>query len=105
MREHGTLERFVKPHWTVVHELCPDCQGSYFYRRDKTWSFLDMILFSPSRGEKTTWKIRADSVRILNEYPPQVTAEGTPNRYRSATRTGVSDHWPLVVTIELTEKQ
>lgn len=105
MAAERTLDRFVRPAWQVVHESCEDCRGTYFYGRDGTWSFLDMILFSPSRGKKATWGIRADSVRILNEYPPQVTAEGTPNRYRSATRTGVSDHWPLVVTIELTEKQ
>jgi endonuclease/exonuclease/phosphatase family metal-dependent hydrolase len=105
MREQRMLERFVEPGWIAAHTLCDDCRGTYFYGRDATWSFLDMILFSPQRSKKTTWQIRADSVRILNEYPAQVTTEGTPNRYRSAARTGVSDHWPLVMTIELTEKQ
>jgi hypothetical protein len=32
--------------------------------------------------------------------PAQLTADGTPNRYRSAERTGVSDHWPVVMTLE-----
>ena len=105
MREQGMLERFVRPFWTAVHEYCDGCPGTHYYARGDSWSFLDMILFSPPRGEKTTWRIRADSVRILNGTPAQVTPDSTPNRYRSAARTGVSDHWPLVVTIESTEKQ
>ena len=105
MREQGMLERFVRPLWTAVHEYCDGCPGTHYYARGDSWSFLDMILFAPPRGEKATWRVRADSVRILNGTPAQVTPDGTPNRYRSATRTGVSDHWPLVVTIESTEKQ
>ena len=105
MAKRGTLERQVRPTWQVAHELCRVCRGTYHYARDDSWSFLDMILFSPARSEKATWKIRGDSVRILNRTAAQVTGKGTPNRYRAAPRTGVSDHWPLVMTIELTEKQ
>ena len=105
MREQGMLERFVRPLWTAVHEYCDGCPGTHYYARDDRWSFLDMILFAPPRGENATWQIRADSVRILNGTPAQVTQDGTPNRYRAAAGTGVSDHWPLVVTIEPTEKQ
>jgi hypothetical protein len=61
-----------------------------------------MILFSPSRGEKTTWQIRADSVQLGNHNPAQVSADGTPQRYDSASRIGVSDHWPVVLMIEST---
>ncbi len=64
-----------------------------------------MILFSPARGAKTTAGIRADSVAIANDFESQVTAEGTPRRHDSATGTGVSDHWPIVATIELAQKQ
>jgi endonuclease/exonuclease/phosphatase family metal-dependent hydrolase len=105
MREQGMLERFVRPLWIAVHEYCDGCPGTHYYARDDSWSFLDMILFTPPRGEKATWRIRADSVQIVNGTPAQATPEGTPNRYRSAERTGVSDHWPLAVKIEFTEKQ
>ena len=100
------LARYARPYWTVAHDLgCGDCQGTYYYGRDGTWSFLDMILFSPARGEKATAQIRADSVAISNGNPAQVSPDGTPQRYRSAGRTGVSDHWPIVATIEMTGKQ
>ncbi len=64
-----------------------------------------MILFSPARGAKTTGRIRADSVAIANEIPAQVTPQGTPRRHDSAAGTGVSDHWPIIATIEVTQKQ
>ncbi len=100
------LDRFARPGWTVAHDLgCGDCRGTYYYRRDDTWSFLDMILFSPGRGAKTTSRIRAGSVAIANEIESQVTPSGTPMRHDSAAGTGVSDHWPIVATIELTQKQ
>ena len=102
----GMLDRFARPGWTVAHDLgCGDCRGTYYYRRDDNWSFLDMILFSPARGAKTTAGIRAGSVAIANEFESQVTAAGTPRRHDSATGTGVSDHWPIVATIELAQKQ
>ncbi|MGB5689699.1 MAG: endonuclease/exonuclease/phosphatase family protein [Woeseiaceae bacterium] len=100
------LDNYARPVWTVAHDLgCGECSGTYYYGRDDTWSFLDMILFSPARGENTTARIRADSVTIANGNPAQVSPEGTPQRYRSAQRTGVSDHWPMTATIELTQKQ
>jgi endonuclease/exonuclease/phosphatase family metal-dependent hydrolase len=100
------LDRYVRRDWTVAHDLgCGACRGTYYYRADDNWSFLDTILFSAARGEKTTGRIRADSVAIANENPAQVTPQNTPARYNSASRSGVSDHWPLVATIEFTQKQ
>ena len=100
------LDIYARPDWTVVHDLgCGDCKGTYYYGRDGTWSFLDMILFSPARSENTTSRVRADSVEISNRVPAQVSPDGVPQRYRSAEKTGVSDHWPIVATIELTGKQ
>ncbi len=100
------LDRYARPGWTIAHEVgCDSCKGTHFYGRDDTWSFLDMILFSPGRGENATARIRANSVAIANRNPAQVSKDGTPERFRSAAQTGVSDHWPLTATIELTEKQ
>jgi endonuclease/exonuclease/phosphatase family metal-dependent hydrolase len=100
------LDRYARPGWSVAQDLgCGDCQGTYYYAPEDNWSFLDTILFSPARGEKTTARLRADSVKIANRTPAQVTPAGTPRRHDSAARGGVSDHWPLVATIEIIEKQ
>ena len=103
--EQAMLERFVRPSWVVAHDLCDGCPGTQYYARDGTWSFLDMILYSPARGGKTTWRIRAETVQIANRNPGQVQDPGIPLRYNAAERTGVSDHWPLIVSIESTAKQ
>ena len=102
----GLLDSYARPHWTLAHDVgCKDCDGSYYYHADSSWSFLDMIFFSPARGAKTTAQIRGDSVRIVNDYPAQVSETGTPERFRSNFGTGVSDHWPMLATIELMQKQ
>ena len=104
--EVGLLDAHARPHWTLAHDVgCAECRGSYFYHRDSTWSFLDMIFFAAARGAKTTAQIRGDSVSLANGYPPQVSQKGTPLRFQSDTGTGVSDHWPIVATIDFTEKQ
>ena len=103
--EERMLERFVRPRWQVAHDACEACPGTHFYARDQVWSFLDMILYSPAGGEKTTWSIRADSVEIPNNNPAQVQQPGMPLRYNAADRAGVSDHWPLLVTLEPSAKQ
>jgi len=97
--QHGMLDRFVRPHWsTVSNDICEDCPGTNYYSRGDSWSFLDMVLFSPSDDENTAWQVR--SVGLANTVPAQVTADGKPNRYHSAPRTGVSDHWPVLMTLE-----
>lgn len=103
--DQAMLERFVRQHWQVAHDHCRDCPGTQYYARDDAWSFLDMVLYAPARSEKTTWSIRADSVRIANQNPGQVQEPGIPLRYNAAERIGVSDHWPLLVSIESTAKQ
>ncbi|MDH3748503.1 MAG: endonuclease/exonuclease/phosphatase family protein [Gammaproteobacteria bacterium] len=106
----GILERLARPHWVIAHEIalqpgCEHCRGTQYYARDDSWSFLDMILWSPARGENTTWQIRADSTRVMNRTERQVSADGTPERFNGIRRIGVSDHWPLLTSIEPTEKQ
>jgi len=105
-RETRLLDLWARTHWTLAHDTgCNACKGTYYYARDDDWSFLDMILFREARGGNTTAQIRADSVRIANRNPAQVSPERTPERYRWAQRKGVSDHWPMIVTIEFDQKQ
>ena len=69
-------------------------------RLEDDWSFLDMILWSPDSGEKATWTLRADSVHIASAAPGQTRENSTPWRFEIAAGAGVSDHWPMVATIE-----
>ena len=110
VEQTGIFERFVRPHWTIAHEValdpgCLRCRGTQYYARDDSWSFLDMILWSPPRGKNATWGIRADSARVLNDHPEQVREDATPKRFDAVARSGVSDHWPLLMVIEPTIKQ
>ncbi len=105
-QREGLLDTYVRPHWTLAHDIgCDGCRGTYYYGRDDNWSFLDMILFAPARGGKTTAQIRGDSIAIANGYAPQVSKNGTPEHFRSENGTGVSDHWPMIATVELAQKQ
>ncbi|MEO1201143.1 MAG: endonuclease/exonuclease/phosphatase family protein, partial [Pseudomonadota bacterium] len=91
----------VRPSWIVAHELgCGDCRGTNYWATGDSWSFLDMILYSPSRGENTTWGISADSVRIANRTSQQMRPDGRPRRFSAEPLAGVSDHWPLILTLE-----
>ncbi len=97
------LDRYARPNWLVAHDLgCGvDCRGTSYYARDATWSFLDMILWSPARrGADTTWNIRANSVRVANLAPGQRRDDGTPARFDASGAPGISDHWPVIVAIE-----
>ena len=77
------LDRFARPFWTVAHDLgCGhDCRGTAYYSRDDTWSFLDMLLWSPARrGADATWWLRADSVQVVEvgAYAAGMAAPPTP---------------------------
>ncbi|MGB5247549.1 MAG: endonuclease/exonuclease/phosphatase family protein, partial [Woeseia sp.] len=100
-RDKNMLARFARPHWTVTHELgCGDnCRGTSYYSRDDTWSFLDMVLWSPARSGRPAWNIQAGSVRIANEFAEQRRSDGTPKRFDAETASGVSDHWPVLISI------
>ena len=104
--EKKMLDNYARPAWSIAHDLgCKACEGTQYYARDDSWSFLDMILFAEARGGNTTAHIRAESVQIANRNPAQVSRRKTPERFSAARRTGVSDHWPMIATIELAQKQ
>lgn len=94
----GLLDRYLRPGWVVSNDLCEGCRGTHHYASGDRWSFLDIVVYAPSDEPGNAWSVA--SVEIANAIPAQVTADGTPNRYRSAERTGVSDHWPVVMTLE-----
>ena len=102
-REQSLLGRFVRPGWTVAHDYCDGCPGTHYYARDDVWSFLDMILYSPRRDGGPGWRIRKDAVQLAVGHPQQLNADGSPARYDAVARSGVSDHLPLLLTLDAPE--
>jgi endonuclease/exonuclease/phosphatase family metal-dependent hydrolase len=103
-RELNMLQHFARPLWIVANDQgCSDCEGSYYYAHDDSWSYLDLILWSPAKksGEEATWTIRAGSFAIANEGPGQSTEDHRPAHFELPQGDGVSDHWPVIVTLEL----
>jgi len=93
------FDRRVRPYWVVAHEAgCDDCPGTNYWATGDSWSFLDMILWS-SPDDGAGWRLLPASVRLANEAPGQVRPDGTPWRFELPEGSGVSDHWPLVITI------
>ncbi|MEO1573726.1 MAG: endonuclease/exonuclease/phosphatase family protein [Pseudomonadota bacterium] len=97
--EGWVLDRHVAPDWDIAHRSgCDGCRGTYYYAPDDNWSFLDMVLFSPSL-RSGPWQVATDRTTVANASSEQVTAAGTPKRFDLASGRGVSDHWPLITTL------
>jgi endonuclease/exonuclease/phosphatase family metal-dependent hydrolase len=88
--------------WLVSHRIgCAKCQGSSYYHRKKQWSFLDVLLLSKAfhPSSNASWTVLRESVHVANEVPEQVSRFSTPARWDAFHATGVSDHWPIVLTL------
>ncbi|MEN7342867.1 MAG: endonuclease/exonuclease/phosphatase family protein [Pseudomonadota bacterium] len=101
MTDTTIMDDRVRPFWTVAHEVgCNGCLGTNYWWRGKSWSFLDMILFSADSD--ATWRMQPKGVFLANAYADQLNADGTVKRFNLEKREGVSDHLPLVMTLERT---
>jgi endonuclease/exonuclease/phosphatase family metal-dependent hydrolase len=95
------LDRFARPSWQVSNDYCTGCKGTEYYGVDNSWSFLDMILWhGAARGKNTTHGIRISGVEIANGSGEQQRPDGTPRRFGLPEGNGVSDHWPVVMSLE-----
>jgi endonuclease/exonuclease/phosphatase family metal-dependent hydrolase len=99
MEDTSIMDERVRPYWIVAHEVgCADCKGTNYWRRGESWSFLDMVLFSPSSNER--WALDVDAVEVVTAYAGQLHTDGTPRRFDLEARAGVSDHLPIAVVLE-----
>lgn len=100
MTDTTIMDDRVRPFWQVAHEVdCAGCKGTNYWWRGKSWSFLDMVLFSPARTSPGAWRIPEGGVYLANGYSDQLNDDGTVRRFDLAGRRGVSDHLPLVMTL------
>ncbi len=70
--------------------------GSYFYKHN--WETIDHFLISGHFFDNSGWEY--EKVMIGN-FEPFAGASGTPTPYNTKTGVGLSDHFPLILTIKL----
>ena len=96
---HSVLKRLVTPNWRVSHlESCKGCQGTAYYSRTKTWSYLDMILVSKKGLAQSQWEIDKKSITVFHPMSFQ-NRNGKPFRFSMPQASGLSDHWPVLLTL------
>ncbi len=100
VEETTILDDRARPFWTIAHETgCEGCRGTNYWATGDSWSFLDMILYSPATVGEAHWSIKEGGVYVANRYSDQMRADGTVKRFDREAREGVSDHLPLVMTL------
>ena len=100
MEESNLAQDYLLPYWIPVHLYCKDCKGTTYETFTKQWSFLDMILMSKNFFEKpVAWTADISSLQIYNPLDFQTNKYGSPADFTLPYKSGVSDHWPLVIQI------
>ncbi len=92
----GYISKDLANNWLVSNIVgCKDCKGTEVYKR--TWSFLDILAFSPlldeSRGT-SAWALDTASITVPAPVRDHVNKFGEPQRFEPPSL-GVSDHWPV----------
>lgn len=103
----GFFRNQLSKQWGVSHLIgCKNCDGTYYYHRNRSWSFFDVLLISPNMMPEgqASWKVDPQSIRIENKSLYQNNRYGNPARFDAHRKDGVSDHWPMVMEIVRTEE-
>lgn len=103
--ETGMISKQVASQALVSHLVgCKKCKGSHAYRGG--WSFLDILAFAKTFGEKGSSKYELDtkSIRVLQHGKIQMQPNGRPARFDLEKEIGISDHLPIYSEIKLREK-
>lgn len=100
-RKNQILKTYVEPDWIIAHQVgYKGSQGSTYYGKDKTWSFLDMILLSKNLSDGNDWDWNPESFKIADQFRGQLNDAKTPQSFDPRTGLGVSDHLPLFIEIQ-----
>lgn len=83
--------------WDISHlSGCEDCKGTYFYKRDNAWSYLDAIMLKEDRGASFVHK----SIQIA-KLNTNTNNKGEPLTFNEKNGMGVSDHFPVFAKIKI----
>jgi endonuclease/exonuclease/phosphatase family metal-dependent hydrolase len=100
----------LKSDFLVSHIVgCKMCKGTNYFHPKRSWSFLDIFLFSNNFKESndknklvSTWALDPNSIRVYNQNLYQNNKWGSPMKFELGRhQQGVSDHWPLLADIFL----
>lgn len=97
------MKNVANPVWRVSHfEGCGSCEGTNYFPRGNSWSFLDAILLFRKDGEDSpSSTFDNKSIHVVRSQDYQVNREGRPVRFDPVKKTGVSDHLPMSAAITL----
>lgn len=85
--------------WEIAHlSGCEACDGTQYYFRNGTWSFLDNLMIFKGRGAR----FENDSIEVV-KHPLQTDSNGIQIRFNSLSGIGVSDHFPIMGTVSISE--
>lgn len=102
-RKNSQIRSTLTQHWHLAHLQRPlNTRGSSYFPPKKSWSFLDMILYSSGLHPdklRSGWQVRLDSIQVINQVAGQQTKGGHPQRFDVTNGKGHSDHWPLYLEI------
>lgn len=105
-RDEQDLLRGVQKDWQISHFVgCNSCQGTNYFKKGNSWSFLDVIMVykgsNPAEDESNlNWGFDQDSIRVANDLDIQKTRQGYPDAFDVKTSEGVSDHFPMAADIQ-----
>lgn len=108
--KYGVYSKKLAKDWAVSHYYNKNikARGTHYYNYDKTWSFLDALLFSANLQDegRGNWKVERKSIRVPNYSYYQKNRWDSPARYSYGKYSvGVSDHWPIAADLVLRNKQ
>jgi len=96
--------------WILPPALENGCRGngSQFYWKEKTWSYLDVIAQRPASGGKATWAIDTQTFRTVLTDTEQTHWDERDQVLRpkafvfnpgTGKGSGTSDHWPIAIDL------
>ena len=83
--------------WVLYSPWTGDLKnGSYYYKND--WETIDHFLLSAPLFDNSGWEYGGCAVV---DYPPFASPSGYPSAYNPRTGSGISDHLPLLLSLNL----
>ncbi|MCI5071460.1 endonuclease/exonuclease/phosphatase family protein [bacterium] len=99
--ERIAQQQWLTPHLSSKKYAQKTNLGSNYYAKKNSWSFLDVILLSKNFADQKHWEYKPNSFEILNHNFIMQDKDKKPKSYNFISKQGVSDHFPVGLSIEL----